>query len=616
MPAGGTIPGPMARPYFPDARCYDENGHLYPFDVRYDPGDRAHCSPLPDGTVRFRVQTEPGFTEARVVFADGSSAELQQWGVDHRFAYWEGAVSPPARQFHYTLAFRDRHGRAVYLVPAGVSNAVERLDRWELDLDATPPLEVPEWAQGMVIYQIFPERFASGDAALTPPGADPWGAEPHWLKFQGGDLAGITQRLDHLADLGVDAMYLNPIFTSPSTHRYDAVDYYSVDPALGGNAGFDALVKALHDRDMRVIVDASFNHCSPRFFAFQDLIANGPESEHAGWFAVHDWPPRVIVRPHKAAGWVAAPGYQAYLASLQDEAGIAVEERTDDGPAVETTYEAWYGVPTLPRIELSHPDARAYFLRVAAHWLTEHDVDGWRMDVARYVDFDFWTDFRRACKAARPDAYLLAEVMGDAMPWLQGDRFDATMNYTFRALALDWIATRTIGTPEFVSGIHRMLARYAPEMSAASQNLLSSHDTPRFLHEAGGDPARLRAATLLQMTLPGAPGVYYGDEVGMTGGEEPASRGAFPWHDPEALDTKTLAATRALANLRRAHPALRRGDWRMTASSADAVAYTRTLGDERIGVVVNRGDRDADLKLAEGEVLWSDARAGAVVRLG
>ncbi len=605
----------MARPYFPDGRSYDENGHLYPFDVRYDPADRAHCSPLGDRTVRFRVQTEPGFGEARIVFADGDSQPLARWGEDDRFAYWEAVLEPPARRLRYTFAFRDPQGRAVYLTPAGISNAVERLDRWELDLGQAQPFDTPDWAQGMVIYQIFPERFASGDAALTPPGADRWGAEPHWLKFQGGDLVGVAQQADYLAGLGVDAVYLNPIFTAPSNHRYDAVDYFEVDPALGGNAALDALVKALHDRDMRLIVDASFNHCSPRFFAFQDLLANGPGSHHAGWFVVHDWPPRVITRPHLAEGWAATPSYQAYLATIE-EMGVAVEQRDDDGMAVETTYESWYGVPSLPRIDLANPDARRYFLDVATHWLTEHDVDGWRMDVARYVDADFWLDFRAACKRARPDAYLLAEVMGDAMPWLQGDRFDATMNYTFRQLCLDWFATRSIDTAAFVSGIHRLLARYAPEVTHVNQNLLSSHDTPRFLHLAGGDPARLRAATLFQMTMPGAPSIYYGDEVGMTGGDEPASRGAFPWHDEEAWDRETLELTRSLACLRREQPALRRGDWRLTGLSEHAVAYTRSLGAERVGVLVNRGDREADLAIDDGDVLWRDPLAGAVVRLG
>ena len=179
------------------------------------------------------------------------------------------------------------------------------------------------------------------------------------------------------------------------------------------------------------------------------------------------------------------------MEGLEEEAGVPVEVATDDGMLVEPTYEAWYGVPTMPRVNLSHPEARGYFLDVAAYWLREHGLDGWRMDVARYVDADFWVDFRRVCRQVKPDCYLLAEIMGDASPWLQGDRFDATMNYTFRDLCLGYFATRELGTGAFLDGFTRMLAAYAPEVTEVNQNLLSSHDTERFLHMAGDERARL-----------------------------------------------------------------------------------------------------------------------------
>ncbi len=194
-----------------------------------------------------------------------------------RFVFWEAVVELlPGDEV--SLAFRNPSGKAVYLVPDGISNAVERLDRWTVpDLD---PMDIPAWSQGAVIYQIFPDRFANGDPTNDPPDTDPWGSPPHSRRFQGGDLVGITQRLDYLNDLGVDLIYLNPIFTSPSNHRYDAIDYTQVDPSLGGNEALIELVKAAHDRGIKVILDASFNHCHPGFFAFQDLIHRGLESPY------------------------------------------------------------------------------------------------------------------------------------------------------------------------------------------------------------------------------------------------------------------------------------------------------------------------------------------------
>ncbi len=576
--------------YFPDQMIHGSQGRLRPYDIRFDPDDVAHLGVAADGSVRVRLLVEPGFIEAALVEDDGRVHPLTRRATSRRFDVWELRFVPARRRFRFTFALRDGDGRPVYRVPAGVGNAVERLDRWELDLDTHPVLDVPEWARGTVIYQIFPERFDSGDPLITPPDAQPWGSEPHWLEFMGGDLRGIADRADYLAELGVGLVYLNPIFTSPSTHRYDAMDYYEVDPALGGNDALRHLVAELHERDIRIILDASFNHCHPRFFAFRDVIENGLGSDYADWFIVTDHPPRAYVRPDKVAARFDHPDeYLEYVRRFREEAGIPVETVSGEGPPVELTYDAWYGVPSLPRVDLSNPDAREYFLRVARHWVAEYGIDGWRMDVARYVDFDFWPEFRSAVKDVNPDAYLIAEIMGDAMPWLQGTTFDATMNYTFRQLVLDFVAQPVADAGDLVDGLVRMYAAYAPEVIDVSQSLLGSHDTARFLHEAGEDRSALHLGTVLQMTLPGAPGLYYGDEVGMTGGHEPGSRGAFPWHDEESWDHEQLALVRSLGRLRGEHAALRVGAVDFVWYSDDAVAYVRSHEGERVMVVVNRG---------------------------
>jgi glycosidase len=270
----------------------------------------------------------------------------------------------------------------------------------------------------------------------------------------------------------------------------------------------------------------------------------------------------------------------------------------------------------MPRINLADPEARQYMLEVAAAWVRDAGIDGWRMDVARYVDPDFWNDFRRAVKAVNPDAYLIGEFMGEVGPWLQGDRFDATMNYTFRDIGLRFLAREEIDGDGALDGLARLWAQYAWPVTLANQNLIGSHDTPRFLSLAGDKLWRLRLATVLQMTFPGAPGIYYGDEVGMTGLHDPGSRGAFPWEpDPRAHPLVTTLSS--LAALRREHPALVTGEWRPLASEGHLLAFERRLDGRRLAVVINRGRRQETELPTSGRLLWGDGVvAGRTLTVG
>lgn len=609
----------MLDPSFFENKFFAQVGFLYPYDVRYDEHDRACCNPLPDGRVQFRLRTEPALVEAVLVYNDGrvkaapmepawASVESAQ---ERRFVYWQTTIRPDGRQLRYSFAFRDRQGQPVYWCRHGIDHAVEPLDRWQLDLEAVTPFETPAWMRGALVYQIFPERFANGDPSNDPPGTVPWGSPPHWFEFQGGDLQGIIQRLDYLQELGVEVLYLNPIFASPSSHKYDAVDYYHVDPALGGNDALRALVDELHRRDMRIILDASFNHCHPRFFAFQDVVKNGPDSPYADWFTIYEYPVVLRYRPARLSGY-----WKKFIGVASEQLGLpvmALDEQDDhDGPAFEPTYEAWYNVPNMPKLNQKNPATRQYFMDVTAYWLREFGVDGWRMDVARHIEPDFWQDFYRVAKATRPGCYLLSEIWGNTSPWLQGDQFDATMNYFLRDLSLGYLAGQTMDTPTFLDGLLRMLSLYAPQVLAVTHNLISSHDTARFLTMAGGKMARLKLATLLQLTLPGAPGIYYGDEIGMAGGGDPDCRRAFPWHEPQSWRRDVLEMVKRLADLRRTYPALRHGDFFLVWQGEEAFAFLRRYEDQRVLVVINRGQAIERLRLpiqsSAPQVLWGKGR--------
>jgi cyclomaltodextrinase / maltogenic alpha-amylase / neopullulanase len=610
------------RRYSDDLGILGLPGDVSPWDVRFDADDPADLDALGDGRFRIRVHAEPGLTEGRAVLRESAGVvgvPLDPIGVG-RFVQWSAVIGPFSAPVGLSFAFLvEESRRPVYLVPSGVSASVERLDRWVIDPDR-PPVDTPDWAKGAVIYQIFPDRFANADPATDPDGTVPWGSPPQSRQFQGGDLVGIVDRLPHLERMGVDVLYLNPIFVSPSNHRYDTVDYLQVDPALGGDDALRRLIGAVHRRGMRIILDASFNHAHPRFFAFADLVRNGRRSAYRDWFVVEEWPLRIRVRPDEATRRV-----RDWLPLWEQQTGLPFEVVAGDGPVVEPTYEAWYGVPTMPRVDLANPDARNYMLGVARYWLAEFDIDGWRMDVARYVDPDFWPDFRAACRAVKPDAYLLAEIMGDVSRWLRGDAFDATMNYTFRAMALRFFATEEIDGHGLLDHCTRMYARHAMATTLVNHNLLGSHDTPRFRTEAGGELWRLELATVFQLLFPGAPGIYYGDEFGLEGGDDPGCRGAVPWSVGGA-DSRLVETIGELSALRRRLPAFRTGEWAPVASGRDIVVFARVRGRARYLVGINRSRRAQTLEVeGDGTVVWGEgshvrghlrvaARSGVVVR--
>jgi neopullulanase len=411
----------------------------------------------------------------------------------------------------------------------------------ELPTRAAPPATgraPPDWVADAVFYQIFPDRFAASARVKKPPHLEAWESPPTREGFKGGDLLGIVERLDHLEALGVNAIYLNPVFASGANHRYHTYDYYQVDPLLGGNGALRELLDAAHARGMRVILDGVFNHAGRGFWPFHHLLENGPASPYRDWFRSTGWP------------------LQAY------------------GSRKPPNYEAWWGLRALPKLNVANPDTRAFLLDVAEHWI-RFGADGWRLDVPAEIAVpDFWPEFRRRVRAAKPDAYLVGEIWDAAPEWVQGDRFDALMNYPFARAALGYCAGQTLAASRHgshavrrlraagaLAELERLIACYPPAVARSQLNLLGSHDTPRFLTLAGGDHGALHLAVLLQMTLPGAPCIYYGDEVGMEGGADPDCRRAFPW-EPERWHEPTWKHFRRAAALRRRETLLRRGGFR------------------------------------------------------
>ena len=462
--------------------------------------------------------------------------------------------------------------------------------------------DTPAWVADAVFYQIFPDRFAASLRVPKPGPLEPWDAPPTYTGFKGGDLLGIVEHLDYLGELGISALYLNPVFASAANHRYHTYDYYRVDPLLGGDAALRELLDAAHGRGMRVVLDGVFNHSGRGFWPFHHVVENGIDSPYVDWFHVD----KVGLR----AGKELRP-YPSREDSRRMAEAQAQGHRESDVTLKVLGYRAWWDLPALPKLNTDNPGMREHLMGAAEHWL-RFGIDGWRLDVPEEIDPGFWIEFRQRCRAVNPDAYIVGEVWRERPQWVAGDTFDALMNYPLAEALLSFTAARhldmkevqtqheyresvaPIDGPAFASRLEHLMTMYRPDAIRAQLNLLGSHDTARFLTLASRDTASLRLALLATMTLPGAPCIYYGDEVGMQGRHDPDNRRAFPW-DHAAWDEELLEYCRVVIALRHERPAMRHGEFRVLAANDGAVAYGRLAGDAGALVLLNAGDSPARL---------------------
>ena len=459
-------------------------------------------------------------------------------------------------------------------------------------------MAIPDWVQDAIFYQIFPDRFARSER-MPDIGFEPWDSPPTNHGFKGGDLYGIAEKLDYLKDLGITALYLNPVFASASNHRYHTYDYYNVDPLLGGNDALRCLLDQAHQREIRVILDGVFNHASRGFWQFHHVLESGMGSPYKDWFYFD------TARLHGRRRWGAYPTPE----ELQ-----ALQSGEDSLKAI--GYRGWWNMPALPKFNINTPAVRKFIFEIAKYWV-DFGIDGWRLDVPGEIDDDsFWQEFRYRVRQANKEAYIVGEIWHEAHRWLQGDQFDAVMNYLVTAAALSFCAGRHINVDVvqkagglkdrvhrymdavgFANEVDRLMSLYKPEITRAQLNLLDSHDMPRFLSCASGDKNSLKLGWLFIMTIAGAPCIYYGDEIGVDGGHDPDCRKAFPW-DESQWDHDVRAYTKELIALRKNNPALRSGDHQRLLATDGIYCYSRSLEEDTLIVGMNASESPQQFEVA------------------
>ncbi|MEG1504263.1 MAG: glycoside hydrolase family 13 protein [Enterococcus sp.] len=430
--------------------------------------------------------------------------------------YWEIEVTAPHHRLAYAFLITDFSGTQIFYTDQGIFAFDEqRIARDNLyfrmpyfhEIDR---FKVPSWVAKTVWYQIFPERFCNGDPSNDPEDTIAWGSEkPTRESFYGGDLQGVINQLDYLEDLGINGLYLCPIFTSPSNHKYDTVDYYEIDPHFGDKQLFRELVEKAHERGIRIMLDAVFNHLGASSHQWQDVILHGKESAYADWFHIESFPPRYTAIPNSEN-------------------------------AKNLTYDAFNFNPNMPKLNTANPDVQKYLLEIATYWIREFDIDGWRLDVANEVDHHFWKEFHQAVLEQKPDLYILGEIWHTSQNWLQGDEFHAVMNYAFTDAIKAFFVEQSISLSQMIFGMNRQQLLYRDQTNEVTFNLLDSHDTPRILTLCQGNQALMKAVLTFMFIQKGTPCIYYGTEVGMEGGADPDCRRCMLWGEDQDQELHTF----------------------------------------------------------------------------
>ncbi|MBM7693436.1 glycosidase [Peribacillus deserti] len=528
-------------------------------------------------TLHIRLKTKKEDVEqVSLVFGDPYIWEDGNWifdkelmkksGSSDLFDYWFIAIKPPYRRLRYGFELVSGAETLVYTEKGFLDHIATNDNAYYFVFPFLNSIDVfsyPKWVKDTVWYQIFPERFANSDPSIDPEGTLPWGsAEPERDNFFGGDLQGVIDHLSHLENLGINGIYFTPIFKAASNHKYDTIDYLEIDPQFGDKETFRKLVDECHKRGIKIMLDAVFNHCGFYFPQWQDVMEKGEKSKYKNWFHVREFPVKTEPQPN---------------------------------------YDTFAFTPLMPKLNTENPEVREYLLETGRYWVREFGIDGWRLDVANEVDHAFWREFRKEIKAINPEVYILGEIWHDSMPWLHGDQFDAVMNYPFTNSALKYFAEDNWTASKFRNAITELLHMYPLNVNEAAFNLLDSHDTPRLLTICKDNKEKMKLLYVFQLSFTGTPCIYYGDEIGMTGGQDPGCRKCMEW-DPDKQDTDIFETVKRLISLRKSVPAFgNNGLFEFVETSGEnLLMYTKTFETSKLLFVMNPSSAPINAALPEG----------------
>ena len=466
--------------------------------------------------------------------------------------YYEAQLQMHLICLRYFFEFKDMQGERVYYGNYEFSKECitnrDRMFDCPQNLREEEMFEVPQWAANKAVYQIFPSRFA----ASQPVDRELWYKAPITpMDDLHGDLRGIIEHMDHIQKLGIDVLYMTPVFKSNSCHKYDTIDYYQVDPSFGTLEDLKELVQKAHERGMKVVMDAVFNHTGREFFAFEDILEKGEKSKYLDWYFIEGFP--------LEGGSGEIPNFKCF---------------------------AYHG--GMPKLNLRNPEVEKFITDVACYWIKECDIDGWRLDVGDEISHFFWKRFREAVKAVKKNMLIIGEIWHYAGDFLEGDEWDTVMNYPFYLNMIDLLADTRINVSQFVQNLGYLKGRLNKKCYPLMWNLIDSHDTARFLHFCHYNNKKQHLAAAFQLLLPGMPMIYYGDEYAMPGANDPDCRRGMYW-DEEYQDQEMFEWYKQLLHVRKEHTCIVDGELIETIvkDEEETIVFIRKNGEETIALIFN-----------------------------
>ena len=538
------------------------------------------CYPLDKDTIQISLKTGYDIEKVNIIYGDpflggilGGNwkwsgeklAIIEKIELDYHIL-WKIKLKPEYKRLKYYFELFSKDEK-VYFYEDGFfyedkfSNGQCFVKPWLNPIDVK---ETPIWVNNTIWYQIFPDRFYNGDRTINPTNTLEWGSKkPKNEDMYGGDLRGIIEKLDYLKDLGINGIYLTPIFKASSVHKYDTIDYYEIDEVFGNKETFKELVEKAHSKDIKIMLDGVFNHCGKEFPLWQDVLKNGPDSKYYNWFMINKWP----------------------------------IDTTKKGTEDKSFYSFAF-TSNMPKLNTNNQEVVNYILDICEYWVKEFDIDGWRLDVANEISHYLCKEIRKRLKAIKPDIYILGEIWHDSIEWLRGDEFDSVMNYPLQSAITSFWKNTSMTNVEFMRKVNRCYETYMEQTNNVLFNLLDSHDTDRLIHRVEDENIFWQQLTIL-FTLVGSPCIFYGTEIALEGAYDPDCRACMPWHKIEqGIYNDKIEKLKKLINIRKEIEAFRNNniEFLNEKENTRVIKYYKKDNKQKFLITINASDKDINVE--------------------